>query len=302
MFRTILVPLDGSPFAEHALPWALSLARRARAALDLVQVHVSFALKDPIPRGVPYHPTLEADGVQQEQLYLDATAKWLAAVRPVPISTAVVPGQTADGILGRIRARRADLVVMATHGRGPFGRFILGGVADELVRRANVPLLLVRPREPAAGFIPEPTAQNILIPLDGSALAEQVLEPAVGLARLTEATCTLLRVVEIRSGLPDSPPGSPGPPGEIHVEEARTYLAGIARRLGDRCLAVQARVVLGRNIPETILEQAQIQGSDMIALATRGRGGIGRMLLGSVADKVIQGTAVPVLVFRSPEA
>ncbi len=239
---------------------------------------------------------------QVGRLYLDATAKWLAMVGSVPITAAAVPEHAVDGILGRIRVCGADLVVMTTHGRGPVSRFFLGSVADGLLRKAPVPLLLVRPREPAPELIPEPAMQRLLIPLDGSALAEQVLEPALELARLTDGRCTLVRVVEIHSGLPDSPPGSPGPPGEVHVEEAQAYLKSVAGRFGDQGLPIRTCVVVGRSIPETVLEQARVQGSDLIALATHGRGGIRRLLLGSVADQVIQGATTPVLVYRPPEA
>jgi nucleotide-binding universal stress UspA family protein len=300
MFRTILVPLDGSPFAEHALPWALSLARRARARLDLVRAHVDYILNDPVPCGVLSDPGLEAGCAHQEQLYLDGTAKWLAAVAPVSMTSAVCAGQPADAILKHIQARPADLIVMTTHGRGPFSRAILGSVADEVVRRARVPVLLIRPREPTPRLIPEPTAARVLVPLDGSALAEQALEPALELTCLTEGCCTLLRVVEIHSSLPDSPPGSLGRPGEAHVEKARGYLKDIAKRLQDRGVAVQSRVVVGRDVSGTILKQAQVQGTDLIALATHSRGGVGRIVLGSVADKVVRGTSIPVLVYRAP--
>jgi nucleotide-binding universal stress UspA family protein len=300
MFRTILVPLDGSPFAEQALPWALSLARRAEARLDLVRVHVHGVLKDPIPRGVPFDSALDAEGKQQEQLYLDGTSKWLAAVTSVSVTSTVVPGLPADGILEGIHFRQADLVVMTTHGRGPLGRAFVGSVADEVLRRAPVPVLLIRPHEPALGFIPEPAAAKVMVRLDGSALAEQALEPALELARLAEGGCTLLRVVEIHSSLPDSPPGSPGRPGEVHAEEARAYLEHIAGRLRHRGEVVQTRVVVGRGTAETILEQARGLGTELIAQGTHGRGGVRRLLLGSVADKVVRGAAIPVLVYRPP--
>jgi nucleotide-binding universal stress UspA family protein len=298
MFRTILVPLDGSSFAEQALPWALSLARRAGANLDLVQVHVPYVVKDPTPRGIPYDPALEDKSKRQVQLYLASTAKWVGAMAAVPMTTAVMAAQEVDGILERLQAHPAHLIVMTTHGRGALGRFFLGGIADALLRRVKVPLLLVRPREPAPTLIPEPVTQDFLIPLDGSALAEQILEPALELARLMDARCTLLRLVEIRSSLPDAPPGSSGPTGEVHVEEAQAYLARVARRLRERGRPIQTEVVLARNVPDTILEQARRHGGAVIALATHGRGGIGRMLLGSVADKVIQGAAMPVMVYR----
>src|SRR5262245_4094757 len=176
MFHTILVPLDGSAFAEQALPWALCLADRAGARLCLVHVHALYGGHVDTPHcWAPYDPALDAQCKQQEQLYLDATAKWLAAASPVPIVTAMVEGIRSDALLEHIRHCQADLVVMATHGRGVLGRVFLGGVADELLREACVPLLLIHPREPVPGWLPEPVLKRVLVPLDGSALAEKAL-------------------------------------------------------------------------------------------------------------------------------
>src|SRR4029077_2607189 len=106
------------------------------------------------------------------------------SVSPVSASTAVLSGSAvlaetvADSVLERAWAGKADLIVMATHGRGPLSHVWAGGsVADQLIRRAGVPVLLVRPGATAPSIFPEPTLENILIPLDGSAFAEQVLGP-----------------------------------------------------------------------------------------------------------------------------
>lgn len=202
MYLSLLVPLDRSSFAEQALPLALSIAQRAHARLDLVEVHALYALEDTTAGWVPFEPERDTERQQQEQLYLDATATWLTSVSPASVSTGVLSGSTvlsetvADSILERARAGKADLIVMATHGRGPLSRFGVASVADELIRRAGVPVLLVRPGETASAIFPEPVLDNILVPLDGSPLAEQVLGPALDLARLMEARCTLLRVIE----------------------------------------------------------------------------------------------------------
>jgi len=286
MFRTILVPLDGSAFAEQALPWALSIARRAGATLDLVRGHVLYALNCPASAWGPYDPEMESECKQEEQLYLDSTARWLAAGSPVPMRTAVVPGLEAGGILERAQDVKADLVVMTTHARGPLGRLFLGSMANEIVRHSAIPVLLIHSREPAPGLIPEPVPQRLLIPLDGSALAEQALDPATDLARLLEVPCCLLRAV--------------GPlDGSLPQANATAYLGAIADRLREQDLAVEKHVIAGTNAAEAILEQASSQ--DVIALATHGRGGLGRVLLGSVADQVIRSAPCPVLVYRPSE-
>jgi len=288
MLLSLLVPLDRSSFAEHSLPLALSIARRAKARLDLVEVHALYALDDPTAGRSSFEPELDAECKQQEQLYLDATAQWVASVSPVSVTTNVLSGSTvlpetvADSILERARIGEADLIVMTTHGRGPLNRFGLGSVADELVRRAPIPILLVRPGEKVPGLIPEPILDSILVPLDGSVLAEQVLAPALELARLMGAWCSLLRVVESGSS----------------SAEAEAYLERMAGRLREQGLQVRTRVLVARHAAETILDEAEVQGSHLIALATHGRGGLKRLLLGSVADKLIRAAAAPVLIYR----
>ncbi len=177
MFRSILVPLDGSAFAEQALPLAVDVARRAGAALNLVQVHVLYALNEPAAAWLAFDPAEDAAFKEQERAYLDAVGRRIADPR-TPVATSLALGLEADGILEQIQARRADLIVMTTHGRGPVSRFFLGSVADEVVRRSPVPVLLLRPHDPPTGPATPPAISNVMVPLDGSALAEDVLGPA----------------------------------------------------------------------------------------------------------------------------
>jgi nucleotide-binding universal stress UspA family protein len=294
MFRSLLVPLDRSPFAEQALPLAVAIARRAGAGLDLVQAHVLYALEENYPARLPYYPEMDVRAGQEEQLYLDATARWVATVSPVPVTTAVVPGPVGDAILDRARDRKADLIVLTTHGRGPLSRFFLGSVADELIRRARVPVLVVRPAPTAPDLLPEPAFATVLIPLDGSPLAEAVLEPALDLAGLMEARCHLLRVVD------------GGASGAAWVEsalrakrdEATAYLEDAAARVRARGLPVATQVVVASRPAEAILEAVGALDGCLLALATHGRGGVRRLLLGSVADEVVRGATGPVLVYR----
>jgi nucleotide-binding universal stress UspA family protein len=301
MFHTVLVPLDGSNLAEQALPWALGIARRANATLNLVRGHVVYALKDAAASWGPFDHAEEAECKSQEQTYLDATARWLAAVSPVRTTTALVPGGNPavnpDDLLEHVRASGADLVVMTTHGRHAVGRFFLGSVADELIRRSAAPVLLIHPRQPAPDLLPEPDVQQVLVPLDGSCLAEQALGPAADLARLFEAECTLLRVVPPTAVLPHSGAAHPALASSEEAD-AREYLARLAERLRAEGLRARARLVVSRHAEEAILQEATAPGSRLITLATHGRGGVPRMVLGSVADKVVRGASCPVLVYR----
>ena len=266
MFLSVLVPLDRSSFAEQALPLASSIARRANARLDLVEVHALYALEDPHAGWAPFEADRDAQCKQQEQLYLDATATLttcvsaVAATAGVLSGSAVVPETVADSILERARTGKADLIVMATHGRGPLNRFGLGSVADQLIRRAPMPVLLVRPCEKPSRTVLEPVLENILIPLDGSQLAEQVLEPAAELAQLMEARLCLLRVVEFRSSS-----GYRGAAGLPDRSEQERYLERVAARLREQGLQVRTRVVVARHAAEAILEEARVHGADLIA-------------------------------------
>ncbi len=299
MYRSILVPLDRSSFAERALPLALGLARRANARLDLVEVHADYALEDPRAGWAwSYDRQTDNEWRRQERLYLDATAKWLASVSPVRITTAVPPGSNLDaecvaaGILDRARDCGTDLIVVATHARGLLSHPGLGSVADELIRRAGVPVLVLPPGDTVPGLIPEPALDELLIPLDGSPLAEQVLGPALGLARLMEASCDILRVVQTHpssGGEADRPP---------EVAEAEEYLNGVAARLQRPGLRVRTRVLVARDAAEAVLREAAARTSGLIALATHGRGGLNRLLLGSVASKLVRAAALPLLVYR----
>src|SRR6516165_5033034 len=148
MYRTILVPLDGSAFAEHALPLAVSIARRAGATLRLVRVHVPAAT---LYRNSDLDANLDLDALvrDEERPYLDHVSGRIAQVCGLRPDVALLDGRVADVLYEQGVSAGVDLVVMATHGRGPLSRLWLGSVADELVRRLPTPLLLVRPGETA---------------------------------------------------------------------------------------------------------------------------------------------------------
>jgi nucleotide-binding universal stress UspA family protein len=240
---------------------------------------------------------------EQEQGYLESVVKRLKAASPIPVTWALRDGLIADGICEQVTASSADLIVMTTHGRGPLSRFWLGSVADSLVRRATVPVLLVRPQETAPDLTQESVFRHVFVPLDGSPLAEQVLEPAMTLGQLFGADLTLLRIVKpvLFAGhdptlLRDQAPGQPAT--EQLQAEARAYLEGVAERMRAQSLRVQTRVITNTQPAVAILEQSLEPPDGVIALATHGRGGLTRALLGSVADKIVRGATMPVLVCR----
>ena len=207
MYRSLLVPLDASACAEQALPPALSIAHRADAVLNVVSVQVPFP---PTYEGlVPVRNPLQADARERARSYLDAVVRRIAATSPVPTTATLLDGPVAEALYRHAGTTGIDLVVMTVVGAGPWTRLWLGSVADELVRRLPMPLLLMRPREPAPAPDMEPTFRHILIPLDGSDVAEQILEPAVALGKLMQAEYTLLQVAKPAVSTRPAPPVRP---------------------------------------------------------------------------------------------
>jgi nucleotide-binding universal stress UspA family protein len=161
-------------------------------------------------------------------------------------------------------------------------------VSDELIRHATVPLLLLPPGAATSGVFAEPAIKNVLVPLDGSPLAERVLEPALDLAQAMETSCTLVRVI--------GPQAS-----EDERVEAEAYLTRIAERLEERCLPIQTRAIAAANPAEAILRLLPQDAGTVVAMATHGRGGLKRLVLGSVADKILRSSTTPMLVCRPVE-
>jgi nucleotide-binding universal stress UspA family protein len=307
MYRLVQVPLDGSVFAEHALPLAVSLAERHAAELQLVGVHDPVAAVDFDRRG-SFEVTLDHELMEREQAYLDQTVERIREVAAIPVSTALVEGPVAGAIAQQATAGSADLIVMTSHGRGALGRFWFGSVADALVRQSSLPILIVRPQEAAADVSQTQLLRHVLIPLDGSAHSEQALEPALALGGKSQAKYTLLRVVtpviavkparnsRRVSGLNASVLQELEELHRRRQNEAADYLEQVAARLRARKLNVQTRVVLDDRVAAAIFEEALTIGADAIALTTRGQSGLKRLLIGSVAERLIRGATTPVLV------
>ena len=251
-----------------------------------------------------YGSGLDAYLRHRQQAYLEGLARRLAKVTSVPVTPVFLEGRDIANSLYESANVATDLVVMATHGRGPVGRYFFGGVADVLMRRLSVPVLFTRGYNAPADLTGDPLMRHVLIALNGSEFAEQVLDPALALGTLSDADHTLLQVIpsmmDYSVGYPD---GLERQPLVVKQQaEARSYLRSVAQRLRARTSRIRARIVLDdRSTAKSILNFAQTHDADVIALATRGRGGLARLLQGSVADQVVRRASVPVLVFR-PDA
>ncbi|HMP41360.1 MAG TPA: universal stress protein [Roseiflexaceae bacterium] len=310
MYRSILVPLDGSKMGEQALPLALDIARRAGATVHLVHV-CGATLLDAVD-GAPTDRT-PATSRGRARHYLDRLAERLADETDVAVSTALLdPPESvvhtatiADTLCRHMADIGTDLIVMTTHGRGGLARFWLGSVADTLVRRSGIPIMLLRPHEVPAEPHQLSALRRILVPLDGSLEAEAILDPVLELGTLMQAEYTLFHAISpfilapALIGDADSPtPEEPEARIAQRLHEAEQYLERIAGRLRTLGYTVQTRAIFTQHPATAILHQAYEQGCGTIAMSTHGRGGVARLLIGSVADKVLRSADGPVLLYR----
>jgi nucleotide-binding universal stress UspA family protein len=300
MSMTIVVPLDGSTFAEHALATATRIVATQDGSLHLVQVH-----ETPVIPSTPEH-MVSIDAEMNEQIrqrelqYLEQRANQLAGSHGLRVVTQLVDGQPANTIALYAREVEADFVVMTTHGRTGLSRAWLGSVADGVIRRSRVPVLLIRPPSTGMRFEEVARPRHVLIPMDGSDLSKGIIEPAFQVGTLSEARFTLLRVMLpvplIRPADGDAKAESDAQDAHAHAE-----LDAIAEELRGRGAVVDVAIVHEAVPAAAILHFAVRNDVDLIALATHGRGGWTRLALGSVADKVLRGAIMPVLVLR-PES
>jgi nucleotide-binding universal stress UspA family protein len=295
MYSQVMVPLDGSTFAEAVLPLALTISRRTRAKVHLVTV------LEPVSSFA--YEGWESAAVDWSHKYLEDLTKRIAGSAGGEVTTAVLTGHTVERLQEEAANRQADIVVMATHGRGALSRMWLGSVTDGFVRKADRPVILVRPDEDAETPTTfEHTFSTLLVPLDGSELSECALSHAVDFGELFDSAYHLTRVVAYPFDV-----SSPYLPHTVQmnqslVDEAKRgsadYLEARAERLRRRGFNVTTSVTVDAQPGHAVLSEAEAVGADAIAMATHGRTGVGRALLGSTADKVLRGTHTPLLLYR----
>jgi nucleotide-binding universal stress UspA family protein len=301
--RDILVPLDGSSFGEQALPAAVELARASGALLHLVHVHDSPVLPFSIEGYGAFDPVWSEAWRARASAYLEQQAAIHAEPAGVATALRLLEAPVVEALIEHIEQVGADLVVMTTHGRGGFSRVWLGSVADELVRHAGVPVLLLRPASGAAEMARRAALpSHVLVPLDGSPLAETALEPAVELARLSGARLSLLHVLPpmFAVGAPYGAAGVTFDADTYRLEHLRAerYLTGLVQRLRPEFTDVATMILTDPHPAAAIRNCARAGQVDLIALATHGRGGLSRWVIGSVADKVIRSGGPAVLAVR----
>ncbi len=316
--HTVLIPLDGSPLAMQALPYARLVARLLAARIVLVHVVLETEIRSLLKQDVGVFPytgisytnvwqreeEMYARMREQSEGYLHQIASDLEA-EGFAVQVDVQFGAPAPCIIESASTHAATLIVMATHGYGGLRRWALGSVTDRVVQSSNMPVLVVRGhrhvlRSPAT----PPQLKRILVPLDGSELAEQALPLACMLAEVAHADLHLFQAVFPISGAlyPSELLTSPDVGSEALLKSicrnTTTYLEYVASTLHHPCYSVSVGTTVGHPA-EAILIEAEQQHADLIVMVTHGYGGIQRWALGSVADKVLHATTIPILIIRA---
>jgi len=267
----ILVASDGSPDSEAVFSAIMPFVRA-----DAPQVSVLYVVEDPDESFMPPARLAKACG----------------ALRSANVNAHLElrQGLPAEEILRAAQERKTDLIAMSTHGRGGAVRLIAGSVAEEVLRKAEVPLLLTRPNIPVHAW------KRIVVALDGSERSESILPDAVTLARKLGAAVEVVRVAA---------PVIAGGAGETAIvlppEDPMPYLKGIVKRLEADGVKAGAVALEGR-ASEALLGHLNGSGGALLCMATHGRSGLARILLGSVAEEVVRKTPCPVLLRRSVPA
>ena len=323
MFQHILVPLDGSPRAERSLIVAARLARANNGTITLVRV-----VPEPVdyaaylaPSAASFQGEVDTD-LTEAKRYLDQIAR-SRVLEGIPVKQQTLFGSVANTILSVAQASGSDLIIICSHGYTGITRWALGSVAEKIARHAPMPALILHEGGPIPAS-PHPDATQpfcALVPLDGSILAKAALEPAADLiaafAAPAKARLHLMRVV--------APPATPATSLEREEREqrlhrAKTYLettvqhireglvAPVVKQLG---LTISWSVAVDPDVAGAILQTAEngeeITGAgvfgtcDLIAIATHGRGGLQRWVLGSMAERILHATRRPVLIVRPTE-
>ena len=288
MFKRILVPLDQSALSERVLPIAQCLAEYFGSTIRLLYV------VETEPETLP--DALVSQALEEGETYLKGiVGNCSSAEKPVKCEADVVKGYPASAIIEQAETDDDTLILMSTHGYSGVKRLLLGSVADKVVQAAKTPVLLV----PAGATNPEGELvemERLIIPLDGSELAEKILPYAINLCKTLGMELILVRAYHPRF------PGSTIRMGEVTKivhDSAENYIKAMAERLKKEGLKDVSYKVLQGLPAEQVSDLAVETPNSVTALCSHGRHGVSRWMLGSVASAIIHTAEEPVLVIRN---
>lgn len=300
MYNTIMVPTDCSGFDREAVRVALRIADRSDAKVRLVRVLATGTFfgagASPDGLGISVEAVRHEQEAAMTELY--ALAAECRSLGEADITVSLLNGPVPEALERYASQNSVDLIVISSHGRHGISRLSLGSITDSLIRHTTIPVLVVKP--PASYLNPQLRAgfRRIIVPLDGSSLAEQILPAVMTLAKLEDAEITLLHVLK-----PEDPSKKPASDHHLawwakDVAAARAHLFPIAEGLRRKGVCATSDVVAGEKVAEEITAYAGREKADLIAIATHGRGGISRILRGSVADAVTRLARMSILVLH----
>lgn len=301
MYTRILIPLDGSKTAEKVLPYARYLAATLKLPVELLEViDVAEIARRISPEKSHFINTVLENVIRSSEQYLSGVA---STFPKADVKCTVEKGWAEEVIIEKAAADKGTLISMATHGRSGINRWLLGSVAEKVLRGATSPLLLVRASEDAKTEGEAPLS-SVIVPLDGSELAEQGLSAVAELAKQLQLEVVLFRAYTIPlSALAVDPEGYYAVNDEelisVMRDEAVAYLEkkteatkklGVekVRYIAKYGIAADEIISLGRETPD-----------NLIAMCTHGRSGVKRWVLGSVTETVVRHSGDPVLVIRA---
>ena len=294
MYRRILVPLDGSTVAEQVLPYVRYLAGKLKIPVDLLVVvdvvGMTGSMETSNARNLD---AFIAENVHRSEAYLEKIGKTFTGVAS---SHMVIKGKPEEVVIEKAASDGDTLITMATHGRSGVDRWLLGSVAEKVLRVTTNPLLLVRATKEGKSE-GEKTIKRVIVPLDGSALAEKVLPHVTALAKEITFETVLLRAYNLRQVISTFEDYIPDwDLLEIQArEEAKAYLQSKARELKAQGAIEVSSLALEKEPAREIIDLAA-EPNSLIAMCSHGHSGIKRWVLGSVTEKVVRHSSSPVLI------
>jgi len=300
MYSKILIPLDGSKTAEKVLPYARYLAGKLKIPVELLAVvDIAEMAAHMSAEKARFLDTMVEDATRSSETYLRGVTATFSGAN---LKHAVVKGRAEDAIIEKGETDKNALVAMATHGRSGLNRFLIGSVAEKVLRGSTNPLLLIRATEEAKGE-GEAGFKSIIVPLDGSELAEGVLPTVAGLAKTLGVEVTLFRAYHIPYNAYAGNEGLYAVDYDALIssvrDEANEYLekkAAEVKKLGvEKISCVSKEGFAG----DEIIGLANKTPGGLIAMCSHGRSGVKRWVLGSVTEIVVRHTSAPVLVIRA---
>jgi nucleotide-binding universal stress UspA family protein len=304
MYRTIMVPTDGSGFDREAIRVALRIAERIDAKIRLVRVLATGSFFGAAAASEGTAIAVEVVRTESDKAWseLCALASECRVASKADISVDLHTGPVADVLQGYARRNDVDLIVISTHGRRGISRLSLGSVTDSLIRHTTIPVLVVKP--PTSYLNPQvrEAFKRIVVPLDGSTLAEQILPRVLALAKFEESEITLLNVLIPQSYSQKEIVDPSMPWWDKDISTAQAYLFRVAGRLRRHGVVVTTDIVIAENVANAIGDFASRERADLIAIATHGRGGLARMFRGSVADTIMHSARMSMLVLKPDKA